>query len=80
MSEFDNEGWNNWWHANFRSVTDDEITEAVGYALHMTRKELSDEIATLRAQVAELRGELERARADNIIALPRSAWKHDAAA
>ena len=47
------------------------------------RDELTAEIHKLELQVAELRGELkglrEDRRSDNVVELPRSAWRHDAA-
>ena len=47
------------------------------------RDELTAAIHKLELQVAELRGELkgmrEDRRADNVVELPRSAWRHNAA-
>jgi len=47
------------------------------------RDELTAEIHKLELQVAELRGELkglrEDRRSDNVVELPRSAWRHNAA-
>jgi hypothetical protein len=47
------------------------------------RDELTAAIHKLELQVAELRGELkgmcEDRRADSVVTLPRSAWRHNAA-
>jgi hypothetical protein len=46
------------------------------------RDELTAAIHKLKLEVAELRGELngmrEDRRADSVVELPRSAWRHDA--
>jgi hypothetical protein len=45
----------------------------------MQAEKLCDEIDELRGRVAKLERELEQARADGIVTLPRSAWKANAA-
>jgi hypothetical protein len=45
----------------------------------MIWKEQSDEIKALHDRVAKLERELEEARADAVVTLPRSAWKSNAA-
>jgi hypothetical protein len=72
-------GWNAWWRANFDARMDDVIIPAVGDALGMKSLELRTEIKELRDRVAKLERELEQARADSVITLPRSAWRHNAA-
>jgi hypothetical protein len=71
--------WNNWWHANFDAVMERRIIPAVGEAMGMVWKELCDEIKGLHDRVAKLERELEQARADGVVTLPRSAWKSNAA-
>src|SRR5262249_15890411 len=72
-------GWNNWWQANFDAQMEHNIIPAVGDALGEIRMQLRDEIKELRNQVAELKRELEQVRADSVVTLPRSAWRHNAA-
>jgi hypothetical protein len=55
------------------------IAPAVGDVLGMKSVELRKEIKALRDRVAKLERELEQARADSLVTLPRSAWKHNAA-
>jgi hypothetical protein len=71
--------WNDWWRANFDAVMENLITPAVGDALGMQSLELRKEIKTLRDRIAKLERELEQARADSVVPLPRSAWRHNAA-
>jgi len=72
-------GWNGWWQANFDAQMEHNIIPAVGDALGEIRMQLRDEIKELRNQVAELKRELEQVRADSVVTLPRSAWRHSAA-
>src|SRR5215831_6928764 len=72
-------GWNDWWQANFRIAMEHNIVPAVGDALGMKSLELRTEIRDLRDRVTKLERELEQARADNVVTLPRSAWRHNAA-
>jgi hypothetical protein len=67
--------WNDWWRANFDAVMERPIAPAVGDALGMKSVELRKEIKALRDRVAKLERELEQARADSLVTLPRSAWK-----
>ena len=71
-------GWNNWWHANFAAEMERCIIPAVGDAMGMISKQLHDEVKDLRDRVAKLERELEQARADSVVTLPRSTWKHNA--
>ena len=75
----------------FGDWRDEVLLESVAWALAESRKDLRKEyrdeltaaIHKLELQVAELRGELkgmrEDRRADNVVELPRSAWRHNAA-
>jgi hypothetical protein len=72
-------GWNGWWQANLDIAMERNIVPAVGDPMGMIWKELSDEIKELRNRVAKLERELEQARADSVVTLPRSAWKSNAA-
>ena len=72
-------GWNDWWRANFDVQMEHNIIPAVGDALGMKSLELRTEIKELRDRVTKLERELEQARADSIVTLPRSAWRHNAA-
>ena len=71
--------WNDWWRANFDVVMESFITPAVGDALGMKAVELREEIRALHDRVMKLERELEQARADAVIPLPRAAWKSNAA-
>jgi len=55
------------------------VTPVVGEALGRKSLELRTEIRELRDRVATLERELEQARADSVVCLPRSAWKSNAA-
>jgi len=65
----------------------DSVAMALAESRENLRKEYRDELTAaihkLELQVAELRGELkgmrEDRRADNVVELPRSAWRHNAA-
>lgn|SRR5262245_4777634 len=72
-------GWNSWWQANLDIAMEHNIVPAVGDAMGMIWKELGDEIKGLHDRVAKPERELEQARADSIVTLPRSAWRHNAA-
>jgi hypothetical protein len=72
-------GWNDWWRANFDVQMEHNIIPAVGDALGMKSLELRTEIKELRDRVTKLERELEQARADSVVTLPRSAWRHNAA-
>jgi len=72
-------GWNDWWHANFNIHMEHNIVPAVGGALGMKSLELRTEIKELRDRVTKLERDLEQARADSVVTLPRSAWRHNAA-
>ena len=75
----------------FGDWRDEVLLESVAWALAESRKDLRKEyrdeltaaIHKLELQVAELRGELKGmrgdGRADNVVELPRSAWRHNAA-
>jgi hypothetical protein len=75
----------------FGDWRDDVLYDSVAWALAESRKQLRKEyrdeltaaIHKLELEVAELRGELkgirEDRRADNVVELPRSAWRHNAA-
>lgn len=54
------------------------LVPAVGDAL-VKSEELRDENEESRDRIAKLERELEQGRADSLVALPRSAWKHDVA-
>ena len=78
------------WVPLFGDWRDEVLLDSVAWALaesgKILRKECRDELTAaihkLELQVAELRGELkgmrEDRRADNIVEVPRSGWKHDA--
>jgi hypothetical protein len=72
-------GWNDWWQANFRIAMEHNIIPPVGDALGEIRMQLRDEIKELRDRVTKLERDLEQARADSVVTLPRSAWRHNAA-
>jgi hypothetical protein len=55
------------------------LIPADGDALGMNAEELRDEIEGLRDRIAKLERELEQARADGVVTLPRSAWKANTA-
>ena len=65
----------------------DSVAIALAESGKVLRKECRDELTVaihkLELQVAELRGELKGmrgdGRADNVVELPRSAWRHNAA-
>jgi hypothetical protein len=79
------------WVPLFGDWRDEALLDSVAWALAESRKDLRKEyrddltaaIHKLELQVAELRGELkgmhEDRRADNVVELPRSAWRHNAA-
>ena len=79
------------WVPLFGDWRDEVLLDSVAWALAESRKDLRKEyrdeltaaIHKLELQVAELRGELkgmrEDRRADNVVELPRSAWRHNAA-
>ena len=79
------------WVPLFGDWRDEVLFDSVAWALAGSRKDLRKEyrdeltaaIHKLELQVAELRGELkgmrEDRRADNVVELPRSAWRHNAA-
>ena len=71
-------GWNSWWHANFAAEMERSIIPAVGDAMGMISKQLHDKVKQLHDRVAKLERELEQARADSVVTLPRSTWKHNA--
>ena len=71
--------WNSWWDANFHIATENLLIPALGDAMGMIAKELRDEVKQLRELVTKLERELEQARADGVVALPRSGWKSNAA-
>src|SRR5262245_12015977 len=64
-------GWNNWWRAHFDVQMEHNIVPAVGDALGEIRMQLRDEIKELRDRVTKLERELEQARADSVVTLPR---------
>jgi len=72
-------GWNSWWQDNFDIAMQNNIVPSVAYALGMKSRQLRTEIKELRDRVTKLERELEQARADSVVTLPRSAWRHNAA-
>jgi len=72
-------GWNDWWGANFDLQMEHNIIPTVGDVLGEIRLQLHDEIKELRDRVTRLERDLEQARADSVVTLPRSAWRHNAA-
>jgi hypothetical protein len=85
-NEIDTNAWASWTQDQIQRYFEQAVVPEWSGALTQTRSEIQQDLMTrihaLEVQIAEMRGELKglrEAHRDNVVELPRAAWKSNAA-